>query len=383
MAIKGDLLIHGGTVVDPAREFLGKADILIRNNKIIDIPPGEIVDADKKIDATGCLVLPGLIDYHTHVFHSGTGIGVYPDSSLLPQGVTTAVDQGSAGVTNYESFFQTAISHSQVRIFSHLHASPAGLATLPRCLEEVNPEFFNLEGARELFEKYNKHLIGIKIRQSSEIVGKWGLTPLKAAVKMADALGCRVVVHTTNPPGSVEELVSVLRPGDVFTHVYQGKGSNIINEKGKVRPIIREAREKGVLFDTADGRGHYAFSVARKAIADGFEPDIISTDLVRGSLYERSVFGLPLIMSKYLELGISLQNVVKACTSTPARIIGMKGKIGTLAPGAFGDVAIFKLKNLSQTLQDVFGEVLNCSQVFIPQMTILNGRTIYRNLEFL
>lgn len=383
MAIKGDLLIHGGTVVDPASEFLGKADILIQKNKIINTPQGEILDADKKIDATGCLVLPGLIDYHTHVFHSGTEIGVYPDSSLLPQGVTTAVDQGSAGVSNYESFFQTVISHSQVRIFSHLHASPAGLATLPRCLEEVNPAFFNSDGARALFEKYDKHLIGVKIRQSSEIVGKWGLDPLKATVEMAEALGCRVVVHTTNPPGNVEDLLTLLRPGDVFTHVYQGKGSNIINEEGKVRPTFRKARMRGILFDTADGRGHYAFSVAQKAIDDGFGPDIISTDLVRGSLYDRSVFGLPLIMSKYLELGISLQDVVKACTSTPARIIGMEGKIGTLAPGAFGDVAIFKLKNLSQTLRDVFGEVLNCSQVLIPQITIVNGKMVYRNLEFL
>ncbi|SFL74887.1 metallo-dependent hydrolase [Pelosinus propionicus] len=382
MTIKGDLLIRGGTIVDPARNFLDKADILIRGDRVVDIPVDEKIQAEKVIEATNCLVLPGLIDYHTHLFHSGTQIGIYPDSALLPQGVTTAVDQGSAGVTNFDSFFKTVVNNSQMRIFAHLHASPAGLSTLTRSLEPIDPNLFDAECARSLFKKYDKELLGLKIRQSKEIVGEWGLAPLKATVQMANTLGCRVVVHTTNPPGEVEELVSLLRSGDVFTHVYQGKGSNIINERGKIRQAVREARTKGVLFDTADGRGHYAFSVAKAAIADGFEPDIISTDIVRGSLYERTVFGLPLIMSKYLNLGISLEKVVKACTSAPARVIGMEGKIGTLAPGAYGDIAVFQLKEIPLHIQDVFGEVLTCDQVFIPQMTVLNGRVVYRSLEF-
>ncbi|MCX7780102.1 MAG: metallo-dependent hydrolase [Negativicutes bacterium] len=382
MAIKGDLLIRGGTVVDPASGLFNKADILIRNNKIAETLAGEDVEAEKIVDAAGCLVLPGLIDYHTHLFHGGTEIGIHPDAALLPQGVTTAIDQGSAGVTNFSSFFKSVINNSQIRIFSYLHASPAGLATLPRCLEPVDPKLFDLGKVRKLFEKYDTQLVGLKIRQSKEIVGEWGLAPLKAAVRIADAIGCRVAVHTTNPPADVEELVSILRPGDIYTHMYQGKGSTIINDKGKVCSAIREARARGILFDTADGRGHYAFSVAKAAIADGFEPDIISTDVVRSSLYERSVFGLPLIMTKYLNLGISLHNVVKACTSAPASLIGMDGKIGTLAPGAYADVAVFRIKEMPLQIEDVFGEVLTCNQVFIPQMTILNGKVVYRSLEF-
>ncbi|MBU2703966.1 putative amidohydrolase [Sporomusaceae bacterium BoRhaA] len=385
MTIRGDLLIHGGNVIDPGRDFSGKADVLIQGNRIVDVPQGETVEAEKVIDATGYLVLPGLIDYHTHVFYSGTAIGVHPDSALLPQGVTTAIDQGSAGVTNFDSFIKTVVNHSQVRIFAHLHASPAGLATLTRCLEPVDPKMFDLESMRSLFEKYDRQLVGLKIRQSREIVGEWGLAPLEATVQMADKLGSkvRVVVHTTNPPGAVEDLVSLLRSGDVFTHVYQGKGNNILTNDGKkVCKAIQDARSRGVLFDTADGRGHYAFSVARAALANGFEPDIISTDLVRGSLFERSVFGLPLIMSKYLSLGISLQNVIKACTSTPASLIGMNGKIGTLASNAYADIAVFQLKEMPLLLQDVFGEVITCSQVFVPRMTVVNGRVVYRSLEF-
>jgi len=382
MTIQGDLLICNGTVVDPARDFLGQADIFIRNNKIVDTSSGERVEAEKVIDAAGCLVLPGLVDYHTHLFYGGTEIGVPADSALLPQGVTTAVDQGSAGVTNFNSFFRSVVNNSQVRVFSYLHASPAGLATLPRFLEPVNPKLFDVDGARSLFEKYDSKLVGLKIRQTKEIVGEWGLAPLAATVKMADAIGCRVVVHTTNPPGDVDDLVALLRPGDVFTHMYQGKGSNIIDGEGKVRQAVRDARDRGILFDTADGRVHHSFSVARAAIAVGFEPDVISTDLVRGNVFDRSVFGLPLVMSKYLGLGISLQNVVKACTATPARLIGMEGKVGTLSPGAYADVAVFRLKELPVMMEDIFGETLALSQVLIPRLTVLDGRVVYRSLEW-
>ena len=347
---------------------------MIRNNRIIATSSNDNIEAQKTIDASNCLVLPGLIDYHTHVFYDGTEIGIHPDSALLPQGVTTAVDQGSAGITNYDAFFKTVVNHSQVRIFSTLHVSPTGLSSLPHYLEKVDPNLFNIEKARLLFEKYGDQIVGLKVRQSKEIVKDWGLAPLAKTIQMAENLNCRVIVHTTNSPGKVEDLIALLRAGDIYAHVYQGKGNSIIDNRGKVSECIHKARNKGVLFDTADGRVHYAFSIAKSALADGFEPDIISTDLVSGSLFERPVFGLPLVMSKYLSLGMPLQNVVKACTSTPAYLIGMEGKIGTLSPGAYADVAVFKLKNMSIQLQDTFGDVLMCDQVFIPQMTMLNGR---------
>lgn len=382
MAIKGDLLISGGMVVDPAQGFFGKGDILIRGDKIVKICPGQTVEAAQIIEAEDYLVLPGLIDYHTHLYHGGTEIGVYPDSALLPQGVTTAVDQGSSGCTNFEGFFRTVVNTCQIRIFSYLHVSPAGLATLPKCLEPINPAWFSADHAARLFKKYDKQLMGLKIRQSQEIVGEWGLEPLKATIKMAEKINCPVVVHTTNPPGNIEDLLKLLRPGDVFTHVYQGKGSTVINEDGKVRKAFHEAKEEGIIFDTADGRGHYAFSVIKNALADSFEPDVISTDLVRGNVFDRAVFGLPLIMSKFLNLGLSLENVVRACTDTPARILGLQGVIGTLAPGAKADVSIFALKDKLMEMKDVHGDILACKQIFVPQMTVLDGRVVYRSAEF-
>ena len=385
MTAKADLIIRNGTVVDPWQGVNGCRDILIRGGKILAAPDEDEDDAaaegGKVIEARGCLVFPGLIDYHAHLFYGGTEVGVHPDSALLPQGVTTAVDQGSAGFVNWESFFRTVISNSQVRIYSHLHVSPAGLATAG-WPEPVDPRLYNLERVRSLFENYSGWLCGLKIRQSREVVGELGLAPLKAALDMAGELGCRVVVHTTNPPGAAEDLVSLLRPGDVFCHVYQGKGSTIIGAGGKVKSAVRKARDRGVVFDTADGRPHYAFSVIRAAIADGFAPDVISTDVVRSSLYEHTVFGLPFIMSKYLNLGLSLPSVVEACTAAPARLVGMQGRLGTLAPGASADVAIFKLKASDIVLRDHFGDSLVCEQILVPQMTIRGGKIVYRCLEF-
>jgi len=376
-----DLLIRGGTLLDPSRNIYEKADILIRDKKIVVVPFGEEIKAKKEIDATGYLVLPGLIDFHVHIFHTGTNIGYEPDLALLPQGVTTAVDQGSAGPINFDCFFKTVIRDSIMRIYSTLNVAPAGLATLPYSLESVDPNLFQPEKTIALFEKYNKYIIGLKIRQNKEVAGKLGLAPLESAVKMADKIGCRIVVHTTNSPGNTEDLVALLRKGDIFTHMYHVKGNSIINDAMKVRSKIREARDRGVLFGSGDGKSHCSLRVAKSAINDNFEPDIISADL-GSALFARNVFGLPLIMSKYLNLGISLKDVVKACTEIPARLIGMDGKIGTLMPGAYADIAIFKLKKMSIQIQDLSGEILKCKQVLLPQMTILNGRVVYSSLGF-
>lgn len=378
---RGDLILRGGTVVDPYREVFGQADVLIRDGEVVASPAGGNVTAEKTVDVTGCLVLPGLVDYHTHLFPGGTYIGVSPDPALLPQGVTTAVDQGSTGVSNVDGFFAAVANTSQVRVFAYLHVSSAGLATLPFSMEQVDPATFNLAAAGRLFAKYGRRLLGFKVRQSAEIVGEWGLEPLKAAIRMAEAVNCPVVVHTTNPPGDVDDLVSLLRRGDVFTHVYQGRGSTILGADGKVRRAVRDARARGVIFDCADGRFHYALKVQKTAIADGFEPDIISTDLTQGNVYDGSVFGLPAVMSKYLALGVSLPAVVRACTASPARLLGMEGKLGTLAPGAYADVAVFRLQEMPLEFRDAAGEVLTCSQVFIPRMTVLGGRVVYRSLE--
>lgn len=300
---------------------------------------------------------------------------------MLPQGVTTAVDQGSAGVANFEQFFETIVARSQMRIFSHLHVVPDGLKSLPEQPETIEPGRFDLARTRALFAKYPGRLLGLKIRQSREIVGELGLTPLMETVWLAAAIGCPVVVHTTNPPAAAGELAKLLRPGDVFTHMYQGKGNPISSGSGEPAPGIQEARARGVRFDTADGRGHYSLAVAKTALAAGFAPDIISTDLTSGNVYDPAVFGLPLIMAKYLALGLPLFEVVKACTAVPAAQLGQAGRLGTLQPGAGADIAVFRLADRPISFTDFAGESLTCRQVLIPQLTVCRGKVAYRSLQ--
>ena len=377
----GKLLIFGGIIVDPASNVNASGDVWIDGDKISDVNSEQNSEAVTSIDVTGCYVFPGLIDYHTHLFYGGTAIGVSPDLALLPQGVTTAVDQGSAGIANFERFMDSVVSRQTTRIFGYLHVNPTGLASLPHSTEDVDPAHYDLQQSRNLFEQYAGQLLGLKIRSSREIVKELGLQPLRQTIHLAEQLGCRVVVHTTNPPTSVGELADLLRAGDVYTHMYQGKGSSIIADDGKLAASIRQARERGVIFDTADGRAHYALGVAAAALADGFMPDIISTDLTLGNVYDPSVFGLPFIMSKYLALGISLAKVVGACTAAPAKLLGMEGKLGTLTPGAYADVSVFRLVKKRAQFTDFTGRTLVCEQLLVPQLTVSHGKVVYRSLE--
>lgn len=374
-----DILIKGGFLVDPARRINQIGNIVIRGDRVFSTESE--VDAAQIIDAQDCYVMPGLIDFHTHVFYQGTENSISPDVGMLPCGVTTVVDGGSAGAANYEIFHRSVINNSVVRICSFLNVSSAGQVTM-KYPEDVNPLYYDADKIRFLFKKYRSSLIGLKLRQSKEIVNHLGLEPLKATLKIADDISCPIMVHTTNPPGETSELVKLLRAGDVFTHVYHGTGSTILNHEGKVDDSIKNARGKGVLFDTGNGRTNFAFSTALMAMEDHFAPDIISSDMTVMNLYQQPAFGLPFLMSKHLAMGMSLYDVVAACTSTPAQQIGMLGEIGTLANGACADVAIFRLEDQDVRFYDFKGENIIGRQVLVPQVTIREGRIVYKDIRF-
>lgn len=374
----GGILIKGGTVIDPSRGINGVMDVFALGGRIED--PLKVSNPDHVIDAGGCVVTPGLIDFHCHFFNRGTEIGVTPDNAFLPQGVTGIVDMGSAGISNFESFYESVMASCQMRTFAYLNVCRTGLVTT-KYPENLDPAFFDQEKIAMLLNKYQDCLLGLKIRQSKEIVGPLGIEPLKATLKIAGELNCSVAVHTTNPPCEIGEIASILRKGDIFSHVFQGKGSNIVDEAGKIRPEIREAQSRGVFFDTADGRAHSCMSVIRAALNGNFFPDTLSTDQTRGNLFDPCVFGLPMIMSKYLEIGYPLENVVASCTSIPAKILGMQGKLGTLQQGAFADIAVFRMKPYSRDYTDHQGTALQIKQLMVPVMTILNGDFAYRSME--
>ena len=380
--MKIDIRIDGGRVIDPAAAVDRIADIFIKDNRIVDMPDNSQPEAKVTIDATGCIVLPGLIDFHAHYFAGGTEFGISPDSSFLPVGVTAAVDAGSAGTSNYDSFARYTACASRMRTFSFLNVSPTGLITASYN-ECIDPRYYDRGRIAELFERYQGQLIGLKVRQSKGVAKELGLQPLAATLDIAEQVGCPVVVHTTDPPDLAEDIVNMLRPGDIYCHVYNPGGDTILDQDGKVKQAFVAARQKGkVRFDTANGRIHFSSKIARAAIEQDFAPDVISTDLIHHTAYGEYVFGLPFVMMQYISLGMSLPAVIEACTATPAALLGMGGKIGTLRAGAFADVALFRIQEKEAVINDYFGDPMEINQWLLPQMTILDGKIAYRQIDF-
>lgn len=379
--MKVDFRISGGTVIDPDREVSGVGEILIQGNRIIDAKPGDPVEAVNTIEADGCLVVPGLIDFHAHLAAGGSELGISADSSFLPMGVTTAVDAGTYGSANYDLFVRTVVPTSRMRIFSFMNVSPVGLPTI-RYHEELNPKYYDEENIFKLYNQHPGQCLGLKLRLSKEVVGELGSKPLESTLQIAQRLGCPIVVHTTNPAVPPETIASMLRPGDVYCHVHQGLGETIIASNGMVRPSLYDAQKDGVIFDAANGRINFSFLVAKAALSQGFLPNVISTDVTQMSVFGDLVFSLPYVMMKYLNLGMPLERVVAACTSVPASLIGMKGKIGTLAPGALADVAVFRLTSKPISMKDNWGGSIMGEQWLVPQLTILDGKVVYRQIDF-
>ncbi len=379
--MKVDLLLKGGHVIDRDQEINEMADVAVKDGRIWDVSSKLSVEAKETIDAESCIVSPGLIDNHLHMYADATDAGIDANIGLLPNGVTTGVEGGSPGVANYEQYRKTVINQSRVRIKCYISAASTGMITR-KYPENFNPDYFERERICALFKKYPDELKGLKIRFSKPIIGELGMRPLEEVVKLADEIGCHVTVHITNPAADVGEIARRLRPGDILCHIYQGKGDTILDENDRVKPLVREARNRGVFMDACNGAFNFSIDVAKKAIADGFYPDIISTDYNTMTMYHHPVISLPYLMSKYLAFGMKVEDVFAACTSTPARAIGMSGEIGTLHPGAPADIAVFRLEERNVLFYDCHENTMEGRQILVPQMTVKDGCIMFRQVTF-
>lgn len=373
---KVDYVIRNGRVIDPFRGIDKTMDIAVKN--------GEIVSADNadgtEVDAGGCLVVPGLIDFHCHVGAYVTDLGIPPETSYLPTGVTTVVDAGSTGTANYEAFRRLTLC-SRLRIKAFLNVCPAGLVTI-RYHENLDPAVFDRDRMLRFMKKYSDQLLGFKIRSSSELVGEKGLEPFMAMMELAEQAGCPVAVHTTNPPAETEEIARRLRPGDVYAHVFQGKGHTVIRD-GKVIEELRGHQKRGVIFDAANGVNHFGLKVARACLDQGFLPDIISTDLSVKSVYAPGkVFSLPFIMSKYIALGMEIPEIIRRVTTNPARALGEEKELGSLMEGTCADIAILRVVDKPVDFMDFAGDSVHGEKLFRTEMTIREGQTAFRQIEF-
>jgi dihydroorotase len=353
-----DLVLRGGRVIDPSQGLDRVCDVGFSNGKVAAIGENLKSDASTVVrDVTGLIVAPGLIDLHTHVYWGGTSLGIDAEDFCRTSGVTTAVDTGSAGPGNFMGFRRHVIERSQVRILAYLHVSHAGIYGFSNTVMVGESEDIRLMDpvtAASVADANRDVIVGIKVRVGRHASGDQGTAPLGIALQVAEETGLPLMAHIDEPPPSYEEVIDRLRPGDVLTHAFRPFPNAPCTAQGTVKPAVLAARRRGVLFDIGHGMGSFAFKTARAMLANGFPPDTISSD-VHALCINGPAFDQVTTMSKFLCLGMSLPDVIKASTETAAFAL-KRPELGSLKPGSAGDATILSVDEGEFDYVDVVGE---------------------------
>jgi dihydroorotase len=370
-----DLLLRNGRVIDPSQNLDRIADIAFADGRVAAV--GERLDAAGAAvrDVSGLIITPGLIDLHTHVYWGGTSLGVDAEFYARKSAVTTCVDTGSAGPGNFAGFRKHVIEPSAVRILPYLHISFAGIYGFSSKVMVGEGHDIRLLAARDCLEvvEANRDLIvGIKVRLGRNASGTAGIVPLDVAEQVADQTGLPMMVHIDEPPPSYEAVVERLRPGDVLTHCFRPFPNSPVDGRGKVKPALLAARQRGVLFDVGHGMGSFSWPTARAMIAEGFVPDTISSDIhalcIDGPAHDQVT-----TLSKFLALGMRLKDVIAASTVNAAAALN-RPDLGTLKPGSVGDASLLSLDEGTFPLADVQGEVVTAQERLSAKGVVIGGR---------
>jgi len=378
-----DILLKGGHVIDPKNKIDAQMDVAIKDGKIsgvaLAIPE---TSARKVIDVHGLYVTPGLIDMHVHAFH-GTDPGAYiangwdalpPDGFTFRAGVTTVVDAGSAGWRNFRTFKSQTIDRSQTRILAFLNIVGEGMTG--RFEEQDVTDMNPVMTANMITRLYPGILVGIKSAHY------WGdFTQVDRAVEAGRLADVPVMVDfgEHNPPLPIEELfMKHLRPGDIWTHTYAnapGDREVPVDENGKVKPFIFEAQKRGIIFDVGHGGGAFHWKQAIPSVKQGFIADVISSDLHIGSM-NGGMKDMSNLLSKFLNMGLSLQDVILRATWKPATVI-KRPDLGSLGVGSDADIAVFSLHTGNYGFLDVRGTKMKGTQKLEAELTIRAGKIVW------
>ena len=377
--LKYELVVANGNVLDPSQRLRGKFDIGIKNGQVAAVAVGIPAErAVQRIDAGGRLVTPGLIDLHTHLCpHLGLGL---PADELVPiTCTTTAVSAGDAGWHTWGVFRHLTLAQSRTRLYAFVHIASIGLAGGLAPGEMLNIDYANVEGCAKVVAENPDVVLGVKVRITDSVVGQNGLEPLRRAIGAAElaGTGARVMCHIGAAPGNLADLLDLLRPGDILTHAYSGAGNNTV-QNGTLLPAARAAKQRGVVIDVGHGGGSFDFTVCEPAMQQGLPPDTISSDIHSVSINTPGYPTLPWVMSKFLALGMSLDEVVMRATIEPARIIGRVPGLGTLAVGAPADLAIMELVDEPVEFVDTRNNKRSGTKKLVPWLTIRGGRPFGR-----
>lgn len=371
-----DLLVKGATLVDPAQGIHDRRDVAFSGGMVAavasDIPADQ---ASEVISATGKLVTPGLIDAHVHIYEGVSHYGINADQTCLARGATTVVDAGSAGADTFVGFRKYIVEASATRILAHLNISSMGM--LSQEVGELDDiKWASVPKALETIERNRDLILGVKVRLTRhQLVGEAaGIRPLYLAREAADAAGLPIMVHPQQAwCDSLDDILAVMREGDVLTHSYHGLSHGILDDNGKIRPSVRAARDRGVIFDVGHGQGSFVWDICERALAQDFPPTTISSDLHKHNLHG-PVFDLVTVVSKFLHLGLSLDDAIERTTAVPARVVGLPGKIGTLTSGAHGDAVVLDLQEGDFTFVDSIGDTRTGHLRLEPLAVVKAGR---------
>ncbi len=371
-----DLILEGGRVFDPSQGLDTVSDVAFADGRVADVGPGLAASEAREIrDVSDKLVVPGLIDLHTHVYWGGTSIGVDPELVARQSATATLVDAGTSGPANLLGFRRHVIEPAAPRILPYINVSFAGIFAFSEAVMIGECRDIQMLNARECVRVAREHadiVVGVKVRVGMGAGGGSGIAPLDIAIEVADELTIPVMAHLDFPPPSRREVLARLRPGDVLTHCFRSFPNSPATGSGRVREECREARRRGVIFDIGHGKGSFGFGTARAMLANDFPPDVISSDVHSLSI-DGPAFDLLVTMSKFLCLGMPLSDVVGAATRAPADAI-RRDDLGSLRKGAVGDASVLDLRQGSFEYVDCDGETITGDRRLFPAGLVLGGQ---------
>lgn len=372
MTAQDAVLLRGGTVVTESGERM-RADVRVVGGRIAEIAPGLEPRGERVLDCEGLLVSPALIDMHVHVYEGATSIGLNTRDAAFTRGVLACVDAGSAGASSFEGFRRFIVETSPIRVLSYLNVSVLGLVDI-RHGELKDPSALRPDEVIEVVASAPDVIRGLKVRLSHNVVGAEPLDILDRALELAATTGLRLMVHVGNTTCSLGEIVGRLRAGDIVTHVYTGNENGILDENQQILPEVLDARARGVLFEIGHGRTQMNYDVARVALAAGFTPDLIGSDISNGN-WQGPSFDLATVGSKLIALGMDADAVLAAMTSAPAKILGVEDEgFGALRVGATAKITVLDEREDFDDVPDAVGSTLRVSRLD-PLFTV-DGTTV-------
>ena len=381
--MKYDLLIQHGELLDPGAGLKGMLDVGIVGGKIVEVGPKLAEkEARRTLSAKGLYVTPGLVDIHAHVFVNAHDMGGHTDHFCRQSGVTTLCDAGSAGSATFAGLRHVLDHDVKTRVRAFVNLSAIGIVGTSRGGELAHKPYADPEGCARTIAENPDLAIGVKLRYGPGIVWEYTTEPVKLARRTAAMAGVPLMIHITDSPIPLPDIIAEMAPGDIVTHCYHGRANGIMGqEKEFVLKEVVEAQRHGIIFDCAHGRNHFSFPMIEKALDQGFLPDTISTDLTFTSATKGPVWDLATTMSKLLHFGMPFDELVRRATAAPAKIMGYEGTVGTLKPGADADIALLERRNGNFPMTDSDGNTVTAKERIVTRLTLKGGRVWFERAE--